>query len=126
MGADRLFFEHAPKDDNPPRAKRKRKRRLIDDVHPALRRAARRVIKRFPPELRQQFQGMADDAGVTVDSVLLYGLILRFSAMSSSERLQSFHDVGLFLDADEQELDRATAGLKRALLAEMARNRKQV
>jgi hypothetical protein len=117
MGSDRLFRDHP---DNP----RKRRKRLIHYLHPALHRAAKLEIAAYPPDLKAAIHETADRAGVSPVSVLLYALIGDVLAKPKEERNRVLRESGLFPGATDDELHAVIAKIERRLKAEMRANRR--
>jgi hypothetical protein len=98
----------------------------IRAARPELRREAKRCINDFPPDLTRYILDTADKLGVSVDSVLLYGLILRLSGEGRDEALRSLRRYPPLANVSENELDAAIAEARRRLDAEMTRNRRRM
>jgi hypothetical protein len=115
MGSDRLFRDHPPE--------RRKRKRLISYVHPAIRRELKKTIDRFPEELHAEIKHLADEAGVSTQSIMCYALTVHMFAQPPAEQVRIIRET--FPDADDAEIERAIAGLKRSLDAEIAANRKR-
>jgi hypothetical protein len=124
MGADPIFFEHAPEEKSePPRVRRKRIPRVIEDIDPDTSRRLAPCIERFRPGFHRDLRGIAEAMGIPTDWVLIYSLVSYYVAMPPVERLGILR--GIFPDVDDAEIERACADLKRRLHVEMGFNRKR-
>ena len=115
MGSDRLFRDHPPE--------RRKRKRLISYVHPAIRRELKKMIDRFPRKLHAEIEHLADEAGVSAQSIMCYALTAHVFAQPPAEQARIIRET--YPDASDAEIERAIAGLKRSFEAELAANRKR-
>jgi hypothetical protein len=119
MGADRLFRDHAPE-------KRKRKRRLIDLVHPEMKQGLKKVMDDYSPETKRQLIDSARQSGVSVENVHLYVVLIHFISMTREERLRAVREHDLFPGVPDDEIERAMARLEQQFSAEMRANKRRM
>ena len=115
MGSDRLFRDHPRK---------RRGSRMIRTVGPVLRRKLRRELARFPDDLRDSLERSAREAGVSDSSIMIYALGCYFLSRPREEQLQISRK--MFPLADDAEIERGIAELKRDLAAEIEYNRRRM
>ena len=104
MGADRLFLR-------PPTRDRKRKRRLIDDLEPEIRRRFKQVVNRYPAELKRQIRELADKQGISAYDVAFHAITLYFLRTPRPELIEKLKTV--FPDAPADEIERGLDSLQR-------------
>jgi hypothetical protein len=102
---------------------RKRKR-LIHRVDPEIRRKLMKAINQFPPDLYGQIATMADEDGVSAESIVCYALAQFLFTKPIGEQLAIIRET--CPDASDAEIERGLAEFERSLDAEMEYNRKSM